>query len=220
MLKLVNLKKLKEDYPEVSTRMVLPEGLDVNRVTLPVILTSNAAQDQKSTATTALTLEKTKKNKTGGFLGLYKSSNSSQKEQEPNPSKEPNNATSAIIPSVSISTECTPPRLQRQNTLNKSDPKNLLQDIISKELPEPSAGSNNNMENNKEKLKVPVSDLFPEKLQEQNYSRRKKITSDKKLSNEEVRNKSPVRKFSTCLEPHEPIIDSLPAPVPVSPAPR
>ena len=44
MLKLVNLKKLKEDYPEVSTRMVLPEGLDVNRVTLPVILTSNAAQ--------------------------------------------------------------------------------------------------------------------------------------------------------------------------------
>ena len=97
MLKLVNLKKLKEDYPEVSTRMVLPEGLDVNRVTLPVILTSNAAQDQKSTAT-AITLEKTKKNKTGGFLGLYKSSNSSQKEQEPNASKEPDNATSAIIP--------------------------------------------------------------------------------------------------------------------------
>lgn len=211
MLKLVNLKKLKEDYPEVSTRMVLPEGLDVNRVTLPVILTSNAAQDQQSTV---LSLEKTKKNKTGGFLGLYKSSNSSQKEQEPN------NATSAIIPSVSISTECTPPRLQRQNTLIKSDPKNLLQEIISKELPDPSAGSNINMENNKEKLKVPVSDLFPEKLQEQNYSRRKKITSDKKFSNGEVRNKSPVRKFSTCLEPHEPIIDSLPAPVPISPAPR
>ena len=126
---------------------------------------------------------------------------------------------SAIIPSVSISTELPPPRLQRQNTLIQSDPKNF-QAILSKEIPETSANSNLNLENNKETLKVPVADLFPEKLQEQNYSRRKKTTSDKKVSEGEARKKSPVRKLSTCLEPHEPVIDSLPAPVPVSPAPR
>ena len=125
----------------------------------------------------------------------------------------------AIIPSVSISTELPPPRLQRQNTLIQSDPKNF-QAILSKEIPEASANSNLNLENNKETLKVPVADLFPEKLQEQNYSRRKKTTSDKKVSEGEARKKSPVRKLSTCLEPHEPVIDSLPAPVPVSPTPR
>ena len=125
---------------------------------------------------------------------------------------------SATIPNVSITTECPPPRLQRQNTLIQSDPKNF-QAILSKEIPEASVNSNVNMDN-KETLKVPVADLFPEKLQEQNYSRRKKISSDNKRSEGEARKKSPVRKLSTCLEPHEPVIDSLPAPVPVSPAPR
>ena len=125
---------------------------------------------------------------------------------------------SAIIPNVSITTECPPPRLQRQNTLIQSDPKNF-QAILSKEIPEASVNSTVNMDN-KETLKVPVADLFPEKLQEQNYSRRKKISSDNKRSEGEARKKSPVRKLSTCLEPHEPVIDSLPAPVPVSPAPR
>ena len=86
MLKLVNLKKLKEDFPDVKARMVLPGGLDVNRVTLPVILSSNQGQEQQSTA--VLTPEKTKKNKTGGLFGMFKSSNSSSEQQQ-----EPNNAT-------------------------------------------------------------------------------------------------------------------------------
>ena len=246
MLKLITLKKLKEDYPEVKARMVLPGGLDVNRVTLPVIL--SFSQDHQNTSLVAP--EKTKKNKTAGFLGLFKSSPEQQ---------EPNNATgiyftniskiciqvqgvhvhcieltlfmlkyftiletsrgpSATIPNVSITTECLPPRLQRQNTLIQSDPKNF-QAMLSKEIPEASVNSNVNMDN-KETLKVPVADIFPEKLQEQNYSRRKKTSSDNKSSEGEVRKKSPVRKLSTCLEPHEPVIDSLPAPVPVSPAPR
>lgn len=86
MLKLVNLKKLKEDYPDVKARMVLPGGLDVNRVTLPVILSSNHCQDQQTTA--VLTPEKTKKSITAGLFGMFKSSNSSSEHQQ-----EPNNAT-------------------------------------------------------------------------------------------------------------------------------
>ena len=82
MLKLITLKKLKEDYPDVKARMVLPGGLDVNRVTLPVILNINQGQDTQSTS--LVTPEKTKKNKTAGFLGLFKSSNSSSEQQEPN----------------------------------------------------------------------------------------------------------------------------------------
>ena len=82
MLKLITLKKLKEDYPDVKARMVLPGGLDVNRVTLPVILNINQGQDTQSTSLVAP--EKTKKNKTAGFLGLFKSSNSSSEQQEPN----------------------------------------------------------------------------------------------------------------------------------------
>ena len=217
MLKLVTLKKLKEDYPDVKARMELPGGLDVNRVTLPVILSSNQVQDQHSPAQAVP--EKTKKNKSSGFLGLFKSSAATPEQQEPNNAAEIAKIPSAIIPNVSITTECPPPRLQRQNTLIQSDPKNF-QAILSKEIHEASANSNVNIDNNKETLKVPVVDLFPEKLQEQNYSRKKKITSDKKPSEGEARKKSPVRKLSTCLEPHEPVIDSLPAPVPVSPTPR
>ena len=85
MLKLVNLKKLKEDYPDVKARMVLPGGLDVNRVTLPVILSSNHCQDQQTTVPTP---EKTKKSITAGLFGMFKSSNSSSEQQQ-----EPNNAT-------------------------------------------------------------------------------------------------------------------------------
>ena len=126
-----------------------------------------------------------------------------------------------IIPDVSVSSECPPPRLQRQNTLIESEPKNF-QAILSKEIPETNTNSNLNIDNIKETLKVPVADLFPEKLQEQNYSRRKKMGADKKSSagDPSPRTKSPVRKLSTCLEPHEPVIDSLPAPVPLSPTPR
>ena len=90
MLKLITLKKLKEDYPEVKARMVLPGGLDVNRVTLPVILSFNQGQDHQNTSLVAP--EKTKKNKTAGFLGLFKSSPEQQ---------EPNNATGICFTNIS-----------------------------------------------------------------------------------------------------------------------
>ena len=90
MLKLITLKKLKEDYPEVKARMVLPGGLDVNRVTLPVILSFNQGQDHQNTSLVAP--EKTKKNKTAGFLGLFKSSPEQQ---------EPNNATGICFKNIS-----------------------------------------------------------------------------------------------------------------------
>ena len=80
MLKLVTLKKLKEDYPDINIRMVLPGGLDVNRVSLPIILSSSQSPDQNMSPTIAP--DKTKKSKTTGFLGLFKSS--SLEPQEPN----------------------------------------------------------------------------------------------------------------------------------------
>ena len=109
-----------------------------------------------------------------------------------------------------------PPRIQRQNTLINSDPSNF-QALLAKDTPDKTNNVNNDA--TKETLKVPVAELFPEKLTEQNYSRRKKTPAS---SGEPVteRSKSPVRKLSTCLEPHEPVIDSLPAPVPLSPSPR
>ena len=80
-----------------------------------------------------------------------------------------------------------------------------------------------NSDNVKETLKVPVVDIFPDQLTEQNYSRKKAPAvpgeKGKKVSSE-PRKQSPVRKLSSCLEPHEPLIDSLPAPVPLNPAPR
>ena len=123
-----------------------------------------------------------------------------------------------VIPNVS-NPSLPPPRIQRQNTLIQSDPKNF-QAILSKDI---STEGNMNSENVKETLKVPVVDIFPDQLTEQNYSRKKSpaVPGEKgKKVGVEPRKQSPVRKLSSCLEPHEPLIDSLPAPVPVNPAPR
>ena len=48
MLKLVTLKKLKEDFPDLNIRMELPGGLDVNRVTTPVLLNAPSSSDPAS----------------------------------------------------------------------------------------------------------------------------------------------------------------------------
>ena len=49
MLKLVCFKKLKEDYPDIKLKMELPGGLDINRVTLPIILNCPQLPDQSQT---------------------------------------------------------------------------------------------------------------------------------------------------------------------------
>ena len=124
-----------------------------------------------------------------------------------------------VIPNASSQSLPPPPRIQRQNTLIQSDPKNL-QALLSKDI---STEGNVNSENIKETLKVPVVDIFPDQLTEQNYSRKKSpgVSGDKgKKVSIEPRKQSPVRKLSSCLEPHEPLIDSLPAPVPLNPSPR
>ena len=125
-----------------------------------------------------------------------------------------------------------PPKIQRQQTLIEPDPKSF-QAILSKE---PHTEKNFNNEVSKETLKVPVTDIFPEKLTEQNYSRRKKTGASTAVADTAgqilrhyfdfekniilARKNSPTRKLSSCLEPHEPVIDSLPAPVPLNPSPR
>ena len=81
MLKLVTLKKLKEDYPDIKIRMELPGGLDVNRVTLPIIL--NAPNTDSNQSQTPATTKQTK-NKVGGILGLFKSTSNSPEVQRPN----------------------------------------------------------------------------------------------------------------------------------------
>ena len=85
MLKLVTIKKLKEDYPDIKIRMELPGGLDINRVTLPVILNTPAPAltDQKLTPTPP-TKKQNNKTSGGGFLGLFKSSPMST-ESKPQP---------------------------------------------------------------------------------------------------------------------------------------
>ena len=75
MLKLVTLKKLKEDFPDLNIRMELPGGLDVNRVTTPVLLNAPTSSEpaSPSSPTSHAPANKTK-TKTGGILGLFKSS--------------------------------------------------------------------------------------------------------------------------------------------------
>ena len=95
MLKLVCLKKLKEDYPDIKLRMELPGGLDTNRVTLPVLLSSPpppqsppAEQQQKS--------DGKQKNKTGGLFGLFKATPVSPETQPQN------NATGSTASNISF----------------------------------------------------------------------------------------------------------------------
>ena len=148
------------------------------------------------------------------------------------PAVKPPDATIPVIPNVSAvsASECgpagqlapPPPRLQRQNTLIDSEPRNF-QAILAKENTASEANVDTGPGAAKETLKVPVADIFPAQLAEQNYSRRKKGSAglpSTAAEAETARKKSPTRKVSTCLEPHEPVIDSLPAPVPLSPSPR
>ena len=81
MLKLVTLKKLKEDYPDIKIRMELPGGLDVNRVTLPIIF--NAPNTDSNPSQTPA-ISKQTKSKVGGILGLFKSTSNSPEVQCPN----------------------------------------------------------------------------------------------------------------------------------------
>ena len=213
MLKLVCFKKLKEDYPDIKLKMELPGGLDINRVTLPIILNCPQLPDQSQTQIQIETDTK-QKPKSGGILSFFKSSPVPPELQQPNnlTDKSKENKKDEKLDNH-FSDKLPPPRIQRQNTLIESEPK-LIESMLSKDL---STGSNVNNEISKETLKVPVTDLFPEKLTEQNYSRRKKQSPGVEM---EPRKSSPVRKLSPCLEPHEPVIDSLPAPVPLSPSPR
>ena len=168
MLKLVTLKKLKEEFPDLNIRMELPGGLDVNRVTTPVLLNAPSSSDPASTSPAPSTKTKTK---TGGILGLFKSSS-------PDPPQPQNNLTASPSTKVKtaeaeldpITNAFPPPKIQRQHTLIEPDPKSF-QAILSKEA---HTEKNVNNEVSKETLKVPVTDIFPEKLTEQNYSRRKK----------------------------------------------
>ena len=223
MLKLVCMKKLREDHPDIRVKMELPGGLDINRVTLPIILNTSSDVTNNNAAvhnkTTLQTSEKSK-SKSNGILGFFKTSSSSPEPQVPNNLIKKDKKDDEIplvdrAPKAPLSntSKLPPPRIQKQNTIIDTEPK-LIESMLSKDL---TSDINVNNDNTKETLKVPVADLFPEKLSEQNYSRRKKSpaagVSEKKSS-------SPVRKVSTCLEPHEPVIDSLPAPVPLSPSPR
>ena len=74
MLKLVTLKKLKEEFPDLNIRMELPGGLDVNRVTTPVLLNAPSEPASPSPTTTSPAPPNKTKTKTGGILGLFKSS--------------------------------------------------------------------------------------------------------------------------------------------------
>ena len=85
MLKLVTLKKLKEEFPDLNIRTELPGGLDVNRVTTPVLLNAPSEPVSPSTTTSPAPPSKTK-TKTGGILGLFKSSS-------PDPPQPQNNLT-------------------------------------------------------------------------------------------------------------------------------
>ena len=90
MLKLVTLRKLKEEYKDLNIRMELPGGLDVNRVTTPVLLNApssseTASPSSPSSSSRPAPPNKTK-TKTAGILGLFKSSS-------PDPPQPQNNLT-------------------------------------------------------------------------------------------------------------------------------
>ena len=90
MLKLVTLKKLKEDFPDLNIRMELPGGLDVNRVTTPVLLnapsTSETSSPSSPSSSSRPAPPNKTKTKTAGILGLFKSSS-------PDPPQPQNNLT-------------------------------------------------------------------------------------------------------------------------------
>ena len=87
MLKLVTLKKLKEEFPDLKVRMELPGGLDVNRVTTPVLLNAPSSSEPASPSSPTSPASPTKtKTKTGGIFGLFKSSS-------PDPPQPQNNLT-------------------------------------------------------------------------------------------------------------------------------
>ena len=190
MLKLVTLKKLKEDFPDLNIRMELPGGLDVNRVTTPVLLNAPSSPESVSASSPSSPGPPGKtKTKTGGILGLFKSSSPDPPQPQNNlkgqtilsynlslfdiyiiaasPSSKVKTAEAELDP---ITNAFPPPKIQRQHTLIEPDPKSF-QAILSKEA---HTEKNVNNEVSKETLKVPVTDIFPEKLTEQNYSRRKK----------------------------------------------
>ena len=88
MLKLVTLKKLKEEFPDLNIKMELPGGLDVNRVTTPVLLNAPSSSNPASPAPTSPAPPNKTKTKTGGILGLFKSSSPT-----PDPPQPQNNLT-------------------------------------------------------------------------------------------------------------------------------
>ena len=180
MLKLVTLRKLKEEYKDLNIRMELPGGLDVNRVTLPVVLNSPSSPEPVLPNSAQVPGKKTR-SKAGGILGLFKSSS-----PEPQPQ---NNLTASPAVKVKqaeaelepITNSFPPPKIQRQQTLIEQDPQSF-QAILSKDS---DTDKNVNSEVSKETLKVPVTDIFPEKLTEQNYARKKRTpasTGDNKTS--------------------------------------
>jgi len=211
MLKLTALLKLKEEYNEIGLRIELPGGRDVSRVTLPNVCTSGTVDTQAPPQP-----PKKMKTKNNGFLGLFKN-----KEMSP---QHPNSLN--ISPIKNVDTEnientqiVAAPRIQRQNTLIDSDPKNWLS-ILGNDDPDK---INNTLNyETKESLQVPTAaGIFPDKLTEQKYpTNRGSVKEALKRKSSTSSRKSPARKLSTCLEPHEPLTDSLPAPVPLSPTPR
>lgn len=215
MLKLTALLKLKEEYKDISVRIELPGGRDVSRVTLPNTITSGTADSQGPPQA-----PKKSKSRNNGFLGMFKN-----KDVDPQPPNNLNISTNKNVETYLDSIEnvqtpptIAPPTIQRQHTLIDSDPQNF-QSILGND--DPAKVTNSLNYETKESLKVPVTDIFPDKLTEQKYQTKK--TNIKEIpprKNSTSSRKSPARKMSTCLEPHEPIGDSLPVPVPISPSPR
>ena len=217
MLKLTAILKLKEEFKDLNLRIELPGRLDVSRVALPVIIGSGNI-DTKSPPQPP----RKGKSKNTGFLGMFKSKDSS-----PQPPNNLNISTSKNVESYldSINNAQTPPTIappmiQRQHTLVESDPQNFEAILGNNDQGKMKKNESADFET-KESLKVPITDLFPEKLTEQKYGTKKSnLKENLSRKNSTASRKSPTRKMSTCLEPHEPITDSLPVPVPVSPSPR
>ena len=93
MLKLVTLKKLKAEFQDLNIRMELPGGLDVNRVTTPVLLNAPSSSETASPSSPSSPSSSSRpappnktKTKTAGILGLFKSSS-------PDPPQPQNNLT-------------------------------------------------------------------------------------------------------------------------------
>jgi len=157
-----------------------------------------------------------------GFLGIFKNKDTSP--QPPNNLNiSPNKNVESYLDSIeNVQSPPTiaPPMIQRQHTLIDADPQNFQSILGNDDLAK--MNNNNGLDYEiKESLKVPVADMFPDKLTEQKYQTKKtNIKENVQRKNSTAGRKSPARKMSTCLEPHEPISDSLPVPVPLSPSRR